>query len=101
MWTNGPGRLSSSNWKKLRAYVLQRDGHICYVCKEAGNQVDHLVPHYQGGSNHPSNLAVICLPCHKVKTSKEASHAHYGSVEISRKDKLHPMAKLRGVGGTP
>ena len=100
-WKNGPGRLSNNNWKKLRAYALERDKHTCYVCSGSANQVDHIIPFYLGGTNHPMNLAAVCMSCHKKKTSKEASHARYGTAQVKRKDTEHPMSKVKGWGGTP
>jgi 5-methylcytosine-specific restriction endonuclease McrA len=58
-----------ANWPKLRLYILDRDGHVCHVCRRPGaDQVDHVVP----GDNHDeTNLAAIHSWCHLRKSSAE------------------------------
>ena len=51
----------------------------CEFCKRRGirkrsTEVDHIVPLCKGGSDqNPRNLQVLCTPCHKQKTAKEAT----------------------------
>lgn len=35
-------------------------------------EVDHIVPHAEGGTDEDSNLEAICGPHHKAKTAEEA-----------------------------
>ena len=35
--------------------------------------VDHIVPLWAGGANEDENLQLLCEPCHKVKTAREAT----------------------------
>ena len=35
--------------------------------------VDHIVPLWAGGVNEDENLQLLCVPCHKVKTAREAT----------------------------
>ncbi len=35
------------------------------------NEVDHVVPRWQGGTSHMSNLVAINSECHKRKTQME------------------------------
>ena len=59
-------------WGRLRRQVLRRDGGICQTCGDVATEVDHIVP----GDNHdPSNLAAICTPCHRAKSSREGNAA--------------------------
>ncbi|WP_112177110.1 HNH endonuclease [Paraburkholderia unamae] len=51
-----------------------------YRCARCGcvwvssrDQIDHIVPLEQGGSNDDSNLQPLCDTCHTAKTSTEAS----------------------------
>ncbi len=37
--------------------------------------VDHILLKAQGGTDDPANLAAICDPCHRSKTSAEAARA--------------------------
>ena len=69
-----------SHWKKLRRVVIQRDGGLCQPCRQAGritsfDEVDHIVPKAEGGTNSHDNLQCICDHCHKTKTQQEAARA--------------------------
>jgi 5-methylcytosine-specific restriction protein A len=60
-------------WDKLRKVVLQRDRHLCQLCKEAGRvrvgtHVDHILAKANGGSDDLTNLRVVCASCHALKT---------------------------------
>lgn len=68
---------SRGAWDALRHRILQRDMGLCQVCKAAGRvraarEVDHVKPVHDGGTDTPSNLQAICIPCHKAKTAEEA-----------------------------
>lgn len=81
---NDPRRGSSSSrgygweWQKLRAQILKRDGYQCQCsdCKARriplpANDVDHIVPRGDGGTDDPSNLQAMASDCHKLKTARE------------------------------
>ena len=70
-----------SNWKKLRAWVLKRDNHECYLCGKAATEVDHIRP---GDDHSTSNLASICWSCHKKKSSGEG-----GAARVKRRREIH------------
>lgn len=55
------------DWYKLRAHVLERDKFICAYCVDEGNQVDHIIPVSQGGTNDLSNLVCACKHCNVSK----------------------------------
>jgi 5-methylcytosine-specific restriction enzyme A len=64
-------------WKKLRAFVLQREP-LCRACNEQGfvkgaTTVDHIKPKRHGGTDDLENLQPLCDECHKTKTAKEHS----------------------------
>jgi 5-methylcytosine-specific restriction protein A len=73
----GSDRCSSAEWKRLRTYVLTRDRHVCHVCGQAGaNEVDHVIPVWEGGTDNPLNLrAIHRRPCHARKSASEAARA--------------------------
>lgn len=53
---------------------------MCQPCKRKGkitpfNEVDHIKPKAQGGTDHASNLQCICTACHRGKTTAEAHGA--------------------------
>lgn len=93
---NGPNpwgspRCSTAEWKKLRAYILERDRRICHVCGQGGaTEVDHLIPVAEGGTDHPLNLrAIHQRPCHARKSAAEAARAR-SSRSTTRSPETHP-----------
>lgn len=53
---------------ELRRLVLARDGYRCRWCGSPYElEIDHMHPYSRGGSNHPSNLQVLCGPCNRHK----------------------------------
>lgn len=63
----------ASKWRNIRAAIL-REEPICRVCHtNLATQVDHIVPHAEGGSEWDrANLQPICDGCHQAKTRQEA-----------------------------
>lgn len=60
--------LTSTEYRKARAYVLERDAYTCAYCGQEANTVDHIVPVKLGGVDHnPSNLVAACLSCNSRK----------------------------------
>ena len=43
----------------------------CCKCESDEMQIDHIVPLGNGGSNERSNLQMLCVECHKEKTTKQ------------------------------
>lgn len=76
-WSGSTPR-SSRPWDRLRRHVLTRDEHRCYLCGAPADQVDHVVPRFEGGTDDPDNLAAICVPCHALKSAAEAKRAQHG-----------------------
>ena len=60
------------------AEIWQLQGGECYFCSIALKppsekqpfHIDHLIPLYQGGSEWPDNLALLCQRCNNVKYTK-------------------------------
>jgi 5-methylcytosine-specific restriction endonuclease McrA len=71
----------SPEWRKLRAAVLERDGHRCRLrlpgCLTAANTVDHRLDRAAGGRDVPSNLLACCKACHN-RRHPEKGGAHEG-----------------------
>jgi 5-methylcytosine-specific restriction endonuclease McrA len=60
--------LPFTSWRKVRAFVLQRDRFICGYCLDEANSVDHIVPVVrQGAFFDPQNLTAACMPCNRSK----------------------------------
>lgn len=58
--------------QEKRAYSLLPDqSHRCYWCCQSMTYIDshfiRLIPRTEGGSNHRSNLRVICDRCDRIK----------------------------------
>jgi 5-methylcytosine-specific restriction protein A len=84
-------------WQQLRAWVLQRDAHVCqaivlrgvcampacpvrdrphlHLCHAPATHVDHVLPKSRGGLNHPDNLISLCAHHHQSKTGREGKAA--------------------------
>jgi 5-methylcytosine-specific restriction enzyme A len=65
-----------TEWDKLRPLILKRDKYQCQECRRNGryvpaNNVDHVIPKAQGGTDNPDNLQTLCDACHASKTAKE------------------------------
>ncbi len=64
------------SWHLLRVQIHQRDGGKCRRCHkkvylstpnlDALLEVHHVIFRSAGGSDHPSNLVALCLPCHSL-----------------------------------
>ena len=37
-------KSNSTQWKKLRLRILQRDGYVCFWCGSEANTCDHVIP---------------------------------------------------------
>lgn len=68
-----PKPAYSGHWRRVRASILNRDGHRCRQCGRAGRlEVDHVRPLKDGGDRFdPRNLQALCRGCHIEKTRQE------------------------------
>ena len=81
---HGPAPLRSGRYrrgsiaKRLRAWILERDGHRCLDCGEADPAkltMDHLWPAVAGGIEMASNLETVCQSCNsRRKQAWERMH---------------------------
>ncbi len=64
----------SSEWDTISMEIRERDGNQCRRCGISANDlkdfgshltVHHIFPRKEGGSNWPSNLINLCVPCHR------------------------------------
>lgn len=75
-WTEGrPGGKSFTDRQK--ANILRAWGRKCYVCGASGVplEFDHITPWAEGGADDESNGAPICVPDHRVKSTREKDRA--------------------------
>lgn len=67
-----------ADWAARVAQVKSRDGYRCthrdsgVRCPNPGTDVDHI---RRGDDHSLGNLRLLCSPCHKEKTQKEAQFA--------------------------
>lgn len=58
-------------YKRIRAAVRQGRYGPCTACGDTNDlTVDHIKPLAQGGTNHPSNLVVLCRACNSRKGAR-------------------------------
>ena len=77
-------RLPQGESHRIKADLIIRSGNRCQGCgyqfpkglhphqlarNQGAFELDHNVPVKRGGSDHPSNRQVLCLPCHDGKTN--------------------------------
>lgn len=58
---------STSQWRRIRERILQRDGYTCQHCGGEGNSVDHIISRQAGGTDDEWNLQTLCTPCNSSK----------------------------------
>ena len=62
-------RGSTSRWRRIRAWVLERDRHTCqkivdgHICGAYAHTVGHIVRRENGGGDDPVNLRAECTAC--------------------------------------
>lgn len=69
-------RTRGSAWMKTRAAWL-RAHPMCVECEDAGyvtagEEVDHVVPLWEGGADDETNYQTLCHEHHAAKTADEA-----------------------------
>lgn len=76
-WGHGRG---GRPWRRLKDSMLLRDRHTCQHCKRVGGELelDHIINVAAGGTDDESNLQILCVDCHKIKSQVESSNGQYG-----------------------
>jgi 5-methylcytosine-specific restriction protein A len=72
-------RLRGRKWTAIRKRKLSVNP-LCERCEKEGRvtlaeEIDHIVPIDQGGSDEDSNLMSLCVDCHYKKTQSEQGNA--------------------------
>jgi 5-methylcytosine-specific restriction endonuclease McrA len=72
---------------KVKKEMVDICGPVCSLCKTETDQIelDHIVPLWNGGTNDPDNLQLLCYDCHKAKSKSEQQ-------EYNR---MHPIIIVR------
>ena len=58
---------STSQWRRIRSRILQRDQYTCQQCGGEGTTVDHIIPRVAGGGDDEWNLQCLCTTCNYSK----------------------------------
>ena len=62
--------LRTQEWKRTRAFILERDAYTCAYCGGEADTVDHIVPKSLGGGNEAGNLLACCRRCNSAKADR-------------------------------
>lgn len=68
------------DWKKRVARQKRREPTCQYIdrgvrCSNPTDEVDHIIPRFEGGSDDPDNLMSLCVGHHARKTASEGHRA--------------------------
>jgi 5-methylcytosine-specific restriction protein A len=61
---------STTKWRKIRHYVLKRDGHKCKMCGRRATHCDHKKLRKNGGTDELKNLRALCQTCNLARKRK-------------------------------
>ncbi len=63
------GKINNKIVREEKKRIL-KENNYCNICgsKKENYQVDHIIPVTIVGVNHPNNIQLLCLECHKNKT---------------------------------
>jgi 5-methylcytosine-specific restriction endonuclease McrA len=66
-------------WNKMRAMILERDGHSCAYCGQEADTVDHIIPKSseEDDLDNPGNLVAACRRCNGLKSDKPLIRTNY------------------------
>jgi len=76
----------------LHNMVVRLYGRTCYVCQEAPyEEIDHVVPWSEGGTDELENLRPICKACHRLKSIREKDRGRKrAQAKARRAPEKHP-----------
>ena len=60
-------RGSQYAFENVKSYIRNRDNYTCQSCKNKcldNNEVHHIIPRSNGGTDKPNNLILLCITCH-------------------------------------
>lgn len=75
MPTKGKWPYNTSQWRRVRPIILERDGYRCQIrddkCLVEATEVDHKIPVEQGGAPFDlENLRAACRPCNVARANR-------------------------------
>jgi 5-methylcytosine-specific restriction protein A len=64
-------------WQVNRKRILERDGHVCWLCGRLGaDTVDHVIPRARGGTNEDDNLRAAHAKCNYGRREFKGGEGH-------------------------
>lgn len=68
LWSSGyqQGNLYQT---ELRSFILSRSGGKCVYCGAKADEIDHVIPRSNGGTNSTYNLVAACRSCNEKKSN--------------------------------
>ena len=81
----GTKRLTGNSRYAVVKRFARENPQVCAACQKVGlvsfgDDLDHIVPLWQGGSESDSNRQWLCRAHHKEKTAEEAKLRSYGGM---------------------
>ncbi|MBC7076595.1 MAG: HNH endonuclease [Syntrophomonadaceae bacterium] len=69
-------KLYGKTWKRIRDRYIAKHS-LCEECRKSGKltpaeEVHHIIPLSQGGTNEDGDLMSLCARCHSAITAKKA-----------------------------
>lgn len=61
---------TTSEYKRNRLAVLERDRYTCQQCGERATTADHIIPLAQGGRSTVENMRAACVACNSGKRDR-------------------------------
>lgn len=55
--------------KELRSFIFNRSGGKCVYCGAKAEEIDHVIPRSNGGTNSTYNLVASCRACNQMKSN--------------------------------
>lgn len=97
----GVERITGHKWMQIRKLFALSNPQICAECDRQGNvgngnELDHIVPLWAGGSNDFSNLQWLCYEHHRQKSSKETKMRESGDFNFDNKTSSHSRNEWGG-----
>ena len=90
------GLAERKRQKRIRDYVIERDGSICCYCDRVLTMetltMEHINPNSQGGVFNTTNLTVACAKCNSRRSSKPFfEHCKKFNWSKDKLDKYHRL----------
>lgn len=97
MWDkNKSGHVSTTARKR----ILARDDYACQQCgvEDAPFEIDHINNQRGPEYDKDTNLWVLCVPCHRVKTQREAARGRRKALQKAKMlPETHPGLKKKNI----